>query len=192
MAYATVAQLREYLPDVPDDAETESLLQTVLERATAIVDAELGFQFAPYDYVAESKDVYAGAGGKWLYLPAHMPESVTAVDLISSRGLDGESTEAVTEYVESDRYRLYLDSGWLPRRWYRVTAVWGYGAVPEEIVEVTLEVAVNIWRGRDAMNWSTELGASGGGATPYRRALTWAQRSIIERVKGQFPRETAF
>jgi hypothetical protein len=190
--YATVAQLRQYLPDVPVDADNDALLTSVLERATAIVEAELGFEFAAYDYVADEKDVYAGAGGKWLYCPAHMPESVTAVDLVASRGGDSESTEAVTEYVESDRYRLYLDAGWLPRRWYRVTAVWGYGAVPTEIVEVTLEVAVNIWRGRDAMNWSTELGATSGGATPYRRALTWAQRSIIERVKGQFPRESAF
>jgi hypothetical protein len=192
MAYATVAQLRQYLPDVPVDADNEALLTSILERATAIVEAELGFAFAAYDYVAENKDAYSGAGGRWLYLPAHMPESVTAVDLVASRGLDGESTEAVTEYVESDRYRLYLDSGWLPRRWYRVTAVWGYGAVPAEIVEVTLEVAVNIWRGRDAANWSADLGASGGGATPYRRALTWAQRSIIDRVKRQYPPETTY
>ena len=197
MAYATVAQLREYLPDVPVDAENDALLTNVLERATAIVEAELGFAFAGYEptdygYLAEPKDVYSGIGGPWLYLPAHMPESVTAVDLVASRGSDNESTEAVTEYVEETRYRLYLDAGWLPRRWYRVAAVWGYGAVPAEIVEVTLEVAVNIWRGRDAMNWSTELGATSGGATPYRRALTWAQRSIIERVKGQYPRESAF
>jgi hypothetical protein len=42
------------------------------------------------------------------------------------------------------------------------------------------------------MNWSTELGAAGGGATPYRRALTWAQRSIIDRVKQQYPPEMTF
>lgn len=192
MAYATVDQLREYLPDIPAGTEEDALLSSVLERATAIVEAELGFAFAPWDYLAEARDVYTGAGGAWLYLPAHMPESVVKVALVALRGTGDESTAEVTTYLEDSRYRLYRDDGWLPRRWYRVTAVWGYGAAPAEIVEVTLEVAVNIWRGRDAMNWSTELGASGGGSTPYRRALTWAQRSIIERVKQQYPPETAF
>jgi hypothetical protein len=117
---------------------------------------------------------------------------VTSVDLVASRGSDSESTEAVTEYVEETRYRLYLDAGWQQRRWYRVSAIWGYGAVPSEIVEVTLEVAVNIWQGRSAMSWSGELGATGGGAMPYRRALTWAQRAIIDRVKGQYPKEPGY
>jgi len=53
-----------------------------------------------------------------------------------------------------------------------------------------LQVAVNIWRGRDAMQWSSSLGAEGGGAVSYQRALSWAQRSIIERVKTQYPGES--
>ena len=190
MAYASVAQLREYLKDLPASDETDDLLEAILERATALVDGELGFGFASYGYTASETDVYSGAGGKWLYLPAYQSGSLEDVALVSSRGTDDEDTDAETEYVEESRYRLYRDVGWLPWRFYRVSAVWGYGEAPEAIVEVTLQVAVNIWRGRDAMQWSSSLGAEGGGAVSYQRALSWAQRSIIERVKTQYPGES--
>jgi len=190
MAYASVAQLREYLKDLPASDETDDLLEAILERATALVDGELGFAFAAYGYTASEIDVYSGAGGKWLYLPAYQSGSLGDVALVSSRGTDDEDTEAETEFVQESRYRLYRDVGWLPRRYYRVSAVWGYGEAPEAIVEVTLQVAVNIWRGRDAMQWSSSVGAEGGGAVSYQRALSWAQRSIIERVKTQYPGES--
>lgn len=190
MAYASVTQLREYLKDLPASDETDDLLEAILERATALVDGELGFAFAAYGYTASEIDVYSGAGGKWLYLPAYQSGSLGDVALVSSRGTDDEDTEAETEFVQESRYRLYRDVGWLPRRYYRVSAVWGYGEAPEAIVEVTLQVAVNIWRGRDAMQWSSSVGAEGGGAVSYQRALSWAQRSIIERVKTQYPGES--
>ena len=189
MAYATVAQVREYLPQLGD--EDEALLEEVLERATDIIDGELGFSFAAYgEYaVATAKDVYSGAGGKWLYLPAHEADSIESVYLVSLRGTDDEDTEEVTEYVEETRYRLYWNDGWAKRSWYRVTAVWGYGAAPDRIVQVCLEVAVNVWRGRDSQSGATVLGAEG--ARPYHRSLSWAQKSIIERVKKAYPKEAA-
>ncbi|MDD5059300.1 MAG: hypothetical protein PHQ60_15695 [Sideroxydans sp.] len=191
MGYATVAQVREYLPQLGDD--DEALLEDVLDRATDIIDGELGFSFAAYDeYAAASnRDVYSGAGGKWLYLPAHEADSVESVYLVSQRGTDDEETDELTEYVVETRSRLYLEEGWLPRRWYRVAAVWGYGPAPDAIVQVTLEVAVNLWQGRDAVSWSGSLGVDGGSSRPYQRSLNWAQKSIIQRVKSQYPREAA-
>jgi len=189
VAYATVAQLREYLVDLPQEASTDNLLEAILDRATDIVNAELGFAFAEYGYETTERDVWSGAGGRYLYLPAYQEGSLESVCSVSSRATDDESTTEITDYAEESRWRLFRASGWDAWTWYRVSAIWGYGPAPDAIVEVTLEVAVNIWRGRDAMQWSSTLGAEGGGAMPYRRALTWAQRAVIDQVRKQYPQE---
>ena len=44
---------------------------------------------------------------------------------------------------------------------------------------------MNIWQGKDSLS-ATSLGAEG--ARPYHRSLTWAQKSIIERVRNQYPK----
>lgn len=183
MAYATATQLREYLDanQVADDAETTALLETILDRATDIVDGALGFSFSAYGD-ASAKDVRA-VGGEYLELPPYELGSVTSVYRVYDKGTSDEDTEEITDYVVLDDGRLYRQGGWTAGGWYRVTASWGYGPAPDAIVEVTLEVAVNIWRGRSALQWSNTYGDEGGGAVTYNRALTWAQRSIIDAVR---------
>lgn len=187
MSYATVDEIREYLPQLGDDDET--LLQVVLDRATDIVDGELGFSFGVYAETESAKDVWSGAGGRYLYLPCYEIGSIESVSLVSLRGTDDEDTEAEDEYVEeATGWKLYLDDGWLQRRWYRVEAIWGYGLAPEAITQVCLEVAVNMWQGKDSLS-ATSQGAEG--ARPYHRSLTWAQKNIIERVRNQYPKPRA-
>lgn len=181
MPYATFAQLRGYLEQLTDADET--LATAILERATGIVNDELGFEFAAYGASAD-RDIDAGWGGRYLYLPAHQEGSVTAVVQVSNRGMASELTTPITDYVVETRWRLYRASEWLPRTFYRVTAVWGPGPVPEQAVEVTLEVAVNIWRGRHTANFSSQLGADGG--STYNRALTWGQKSILQRLRARY------
>jgi hypothetical protein len=186
MAYATVAQLRGYLQQVGTTPADVTLMGEVLERATSIVDAELGFSFDGYQARA-ARDVWAGNGGQYLYLPAHEAGSLVTVHHVQGRGLVTETLRAVTDYVIERGWKLYRLAGWQRREWYRAVAAWGVGQAPASIVEVTLEVAVNIWQGRQATRFSENLGAEGG-AQMFYRALSWSQRSIIQREKQRFER----
>jgi hypothetical protein len=181
MSYATVVQLREYLVQVGSGAANDALLQSVLDRANSIVNEALGFEFAPYGE-ASGRDVECRHRQRWLEVPYHNAGTVATVEAISGRGTASEVTDALDGWLEEDDGRLYRDGGWAPG-WYRITAQWGYGPAPASIVEVELEVAVNIWRGRDASMWQSDIGVEGAGAVSYNRALTWAQRSIIDAVR---------
>jgi hypothetical protein len=184
-AYATVVDLREYLDQVRDTEATDAALETVLERATAMVDGVLGFHFSAYGETATERDVWSGAGGEFLYLPAHEAGSLTGITLVSGRGTDWEAETEITDYVVEERWRLYRYAGWTRRRWYRATAVWGLGDPPAEVVEVTLQVAVNLWQGRDAGRWSENVGE---GAVQYQRALGWPQRNTLAPVRNKYRR----
>lgn len=187
-AYATVTQLREYLGQVKAGEGVDAQLTAVLARATDIVNDALGFQFEAYGEEATAKDVRA-LDSEWLWLPAYQAGSIESIALVTSRGDSSESTETITGWVadEDERpYRVWRSGGWMHDVWYRVMAIWGYGAAPDAVVEVTIEVAVNIWRGRDAANWQATVGADGQGAVSFSRALTWAQRSIIDGVRARY------
>jgi len=182
VSYATVAQLREYLSQIPASETTDALLQDVLDRANRVVDGYLGFSFGAY--AEGDKDVRAPRNpDEWLEVPTHDAGTVTAVLAVSGRGSPGESTSAVMDYLEEDDGRLYRDAGWSANAWYRVSADWGYGEAPADVVEVELRVAVNIWQGRAASQWSSNVGVEGSGAVTYSRALTAAERSMLDAVR---------
>lgn len=185
MSYATVAELRAYLPQIKTDSETDELLATVLERANAIVNDALGFEFAEYAVTETVRDVECRHNRRWLELPAHQVGSVTTVESISGRGTAYEALSTETDWMEEPDGRLFRFGGWGMGAWYRIRALWGYGPAPATIVEVEIEIAVNIWRGRDASSWQSDTGADGQGAVGFNRALTWAQRSIIDGVRSR-------
>ena len=183
MAYITVAGLREYLPQVKAGVTEDTEMEHVIDRAHAIVGDALGFEFSAWADAASARDVLARNGGAWLWVPCYEEDSVTTVHLVSGRGTSGESLSTVDDWMEEDVWRLYANAGWLAPAWYRVTAIWGYGPAPESVVEVEIEAAVNIWRGRDAAVWQNEVGVSGQGAAPFNRALSWSQRDILKAVR---------
>lgn len=186
-SYASVAQLREYLGQVKSGATMDVMLQNILDRATAIVNGALGFSFAEYGAAADM-DVRA-QGGEYLEVPAYKAASLSAIKAVTARGTEYETTETVTGWTVDETVRPYLVyryGYWTPGQWYRVNAIWGYGPAPDEIVEVTLEAASNIWRAKDASFGQSEIGVQGQGAVNFNRALTWAQRSIIEAVRAAY------
>lgn len=176
MAYATVAQLRAYLPQVKSGSVTDNELQDVLTRATDVIDTYLGFAFA--GYVTAVKNVLANVG-EYLWIPAHERDSVTTVT-------QNGATVTVTAWYSDDKIRL---SGHLhnPNWWQRgvvaVTANWGYGTAPAAIVEICLEVAVNIWRSRDRGQFSDVVGVETGGQIEVARmgAFTAPQKAVLDR-----------
>jgi len=188
MTYAAISKLRAapYLKQVAVGATPDADLQAVLDRAEEIVNDALGFVFAAWALAATTRDVECRHGGRWLELPYHKAASVTAVKAISGRGTTDESTETITDWLEESDGRLYADAGHSSTTWYRVTAIWGYGPAPANIVEAELEIAVNIWMGGDAGNSQNTVGVDGQGARSFNRALTWAQRSIIDGVRARY------
>lgn len=183
-SYATVAQFKRYLKQLATvtDATVLADIQDVLDRATDIVDLALGFSFVAYG-AAAARDLRALGGDVWDIAPPHEIASVASVYEITSKGTTYESTSEITDYEELEDGRLFRGAGWAPGAWYRITAEWGYGPAPAAIVEVTLEVAVNIWRSSDRGQFSDVIGVEGGGAVGYQRALTNQQRMIIDQVR---------
>lgn len=189
-SYATTAELRAqpYMTQVATGAAADVALQAVLDRANAIVNDALGFAFAAYGVTATDRDV-RGDGSEYLRPPAYKAGSITGISRVTARGDTDETIEAITDYVvdELERpYRIWRAAGWQRQAWYRMTAIWGYGEAPESVVEVELEVAMNIWRSAAGTSFGTSVGIEGGGAAGVNRALTWAQRSILDGVRSSY------
>jgi hypothetical protein len=185
MAYVTVADLRGYLKQVEVGAAKDAELQTVIDRAHSILDDALGFEFA--GFAAGDQDVRSPlVRSAWLEVPFHDPGTVTDVAMVFGRGRTTETTQAVDDWLEEDDGRVYLDGGWSARTWYRVTADWGYGDAPDSIVEVELQLAINLWRGKDRGMYSDVIGVEGGGAVGYQRSLTNLQRMIVDDVRRRY------
>ena len=186
-SYATVAQFRDYLKQVTPTAASDEQVQAILDRSTSIVDNGLGFSFAGYE--TGTKKV-RGSATAYLALPAHEAVSVAQVVRLA----DGEAMGDWEELDNGSLYRVddYGAEGCWGQYRYSVTADWGYGSAPASIVEVTLEIAVNIWRSRDAGRFSNVVGVEGSGGVGYEGALTPLQRQIIKRVRAQYQKEWLF
>lgn len=188
MAYVTAANFggaQGYLTQVDiANSNTLAIVNGILDRATDIVDKRLGFGFAAWPS-ASVKQVRAPYGA-YFNIPPHQQGSVT---LVKTMGDD----DLVGYWVETDNGRLYAvdaygnEGDWRASR-YKVTAVWGYGPVPEAVKEVTLELAVNIWQSREAGRFSRVVGVAGGGAVGYEDALTPMQKMVLDDIKDSYVR----
>ncbi len=176
--YITAADIRAYLPQTRDtDAP---LMNAIAVRATDRVNAALGFTFSGY---AVGTRVVSTYGGKYLHLPPHQQGSVTAV-------LWGTYTVPSSYYREQPDGALYYQSPWGHPTWgiadYSVTAAYGYGQPPEVIQQVTLEVAVNIWRSKEKGSFTDDVGVEGSGGQRFVGGLTRQQRADIDAIKAQY------
>lgn len=190
MDYATAASLRAYLDQVEDTTATDELLGDILTRASATVRTSLrslladpSFDFAA-DYAAATTKIITAYGGVVLLLPPHLAASVTEVEYVVTT--NPTTWAALTdEWTEQEDGSLYRDYGWGYGYHpggvrYRVTARWGYGDVPSEIEQVTLELAVNMWRSKDKGGFTDVVGVEGAGGIRAVAHLTTGQRAVLE------------
>jgi hypothetical protein len=196
-AYVTHTQLRAYLPQATTGPADDQLLDAMGARATAMIDTALGWSFAAYG-AASSQDVLAPeAPSVYLKLPPYQAGSITSVAGVLFKGTTGETLTTLTDWDELDRFYLYRDLGWSGQQllgvggwgsypWYRVTAIWGYGPVPDDIVELALELAVNMWRSKDKGGFSEIIGADGGGAVRFVAGLNAQQKMILQNIRRKF------
>lgn len=199
-AWATTAQMYAYLEQLTPDSETDTLLSGILNRATGVVRAALyPVDFAGYGS-ASTRRVFA-YGTLTLTLPSYQSGSISSVTMGGS---------AVTDYTVQPDGSLYRAGGWgysptagvlepfspYATGWVAgqgtevvVTAAWGYGEPPDEIVEVVLEVAVNIWHSRANARFTDVVGitgASGDVGVGYEKGLTALQQMVIAATKARF------
>jgi hypothetical protein len=187
-AWATQEQLRMRLPQVTETSDNDTLMDECLTNATGIVRdalrsllADPAFDFAEYG-VASTKLV-RGYGTQYLTIPAHEAGTVTLVEYMSGQNPAAYSTVA-DEYLEESG-QLYRSYGWGGTPRYRITAVWGYGPVPAAIEELTLELAVNIWRSKDKGGFTEIVGVEGSGGIRAITGLNKQQYMILENVRNQ-------
>jgi hypothetical protein len=165
MAYATLAQLKAYLNQITDDSQ-DALLEDVLDRATAIIDTVVGYSFAP-----------AASGERVVYGNGTEPDYIEqAGALVVTR----ESLTGAAYHSQSLSGAPYgLTGGWLAGVPYTVTADFGVAAtVPLDIQECCLQLAVRIWRAKDA-GFSDVVGVEGSGDVGYNGALPALVKKIL-------------
>ena len=187
MSLITKADVYQYLDQLTVSAENDALLDAVIPRAEDIIAEYLGYTWSAYDSVASTM-IVTGSSTPWLSLPPHQPGTVTLVTL------EGQTSAYTTDYTEQPDGTLYLNnslpygrSGWYPYR-YSVTAKWGYGAVPESLKEVAIELTVNIIREKDKGMFSDVIGVDGanGVTVGYQRAFTNRQLAILNIYRRKF------
>lgn len=183
MAYATVDNLRSYLPQVDPGDAIDADMADILDRATNLVQNELGskFVFIPIGTAlpsAAAKTVFSEAS-QWLKLPPYTEGSITLI-------VEYGATTAITDYEErwdAGSGYLWREVGWAGLR-YTVTAQWGLGRPTPAITELTLEVAVNLWRGKDRGMFQEIQGSPTSGATiRFIGGLTKEQKDLIAKER---------
>lgn len=165
--YAELAELKD-MRQVTDNA-TDDALQKRLTRASRAIDDRTGRRFyadgsvSARSYRTSGRTV-AGDDGELLLVD----DISTTTGLIVEVG-DGTSWTAVTDYLTEPENAiargraieaLIRDCGrWSTRR-VRVTADWGWPAVPDNIVEATLLLANRRFMRRDSpegvSGWATD------------------------------------
>lgn len=179
MAYVTANELGDYLPQV-DVGDQDDALIRVIARAEAAVNGVLGFAYN--GYTNSTTEMVRHIGGPYMKLPPHQRGSVTAVAYLSGTEIDPdywyERSTGSLGAVDSVGSEYIWESGF-----YNVTANWGYGSVPDDVKEVVLELAVTMWQGRSSGKFSDVVGAEGGGAIGYHKALTQFQRMVLVNAR---------
>ncbi len=182
-SYASVADLREYLFELPASAEDDVVLQKILNRVSSIVD-EAVYPVVFSSSHSTSVERVTSYGGTLLYLPPHQ---VGGSIMVSYNG------SAITGWSEDDDGDLYLATEWAtttPDLPYLVTAPWGYGSPPEAVVEVVLEMAVNIWHSRANARFSDVVGVQSehSAAVGYEKGMTALQKQALLKVRNRLRR----
>ncbi len=170
--YAQLSDALQYLPDVTD-ASDQATLQAILERASRAIDSYLNV--APDYFAAVSPPPvernFRGTGTAYLPVPP-------LFDLQSVKVSGG----SITDY-DYDPTNGYLIRRW-PSRWpymseITITARFGFAAVPADITEACLQIAVRWWRGRDEA-FSGVIGGINRDGQIIERGLPASARTILD------------
>lgn len=184
MAYVNVTDFigsSGYLNQV-DAADPNNLTKAtaVIARAEKIVNGVLEFEFAGF---ANEERAVRSQYGPYFPLPAHDPGSVSKVTTTGGTEITDfeEKNNGILYAVNSDGYEF----NWNAAR-YLITADWGYGDPTDDVKEIVLEVAVNIWRSAESGRFTNVVGAVDGGSVGYESALTPFQKMVLKDIRNSW------
>ncbi len=168
--YATLVELKSMRRIEPGDTADDTLLQSRLTRASRAIDDRCGRRF--YADGSATARTYRTAGR---VASGRDGELLLVDDISATAGLivevgDGTAWTAVTDYTSEPENAvargraiegLRRDCGyWSTNRRVRVTANWGWPAVPDGIVEATLLLANRRFKRKDSpegvSGWAAE------------------------------------
>ena len=154
MPYATTAQVKAYLPDLGTDHDT--VLGDIAERASRIIDRFTGRRF---DTVVEAR-LFEGTGTNRIFVSDLVSVSLIRVKQDGTIGITWTTVPASNYFLGPPRRSEWpaqlVDVGItstvsgfpLGYRTVEITGTWGWAAVPKDIEEATIELAVQMWRSR--------------------------------------------
>jgi hypothetical protein len=161
--YATTANFRVYLR-LPDEADTDDAIvyEPALETASRLVDKACGRQFGS---VTATARYYTPRWSRTLsQYVADVDDfmSITSLAVATDTALTQTFSTAVTDFLKWPVNAAADGEPWTQLRFgpaatvletpgsLRVTALWGWTAVPDAIVQATLLQAARIAKRRDA------------------------------------------
>lgn len=192
MAIITLPDIRGYLDQLSElgdakEAIADAILNQIIPRAEAIVLRELGPAYVFGTYPAASQKRIYHSGGSALNLPPH--DTTTGITAVRYGASDATVMAATDYYYDNGALYVAGSLGYGPAQWpqwapgvYFVTGKWGFGPAPDDVKEVCLEVAVNLWRGKDRGMWTEVVGAETTGLR-FTGGLTKTQKDILRNVK---------
>lgn len=147
--YATLDDLKHYAyhAGVRDEVRWED----IIPRASRVIDgcchvAPGWFRAAPQQACEQS---YDGSGTRWLAIDPLVCNSIQFVEYAFSESFTPDYTLRIDKFGQ--HFLIAADGEcWLEGDSVLITARWGWPSVPEDVKEATIELAVAMWRQRDA------------------------------------------
>jgi hypothetical protein len=187
-SYATIANLREYLPQIASGATNDAMLGRILERARGAVDNVLRFSFFDVDVTTGTATSWPSAAARtvptmpterWIRLPSYKLGSVATITYTN----DTNTTTTLSDWSEDwngGEFCLFHLDGWKYSP-YIVTAQWGFGPPIPIVTEICLELAVNIWRTREKGSF-VEAQGQGGTTIKAVGAISPQQKEALQQI----------
>lgn len=157
MPYADLDNLiADYIPEAKSQREKDAVGR-ILMSVSAFVDS---YTKRPAGYFAPAADEVSmkrvrGEGREFLRLPVHVFGSITQIDNETFTAWSArvyESDKSGWLYFESEEFgnESNFSTGYCYKRWtdsrvYKVTARWGYAAVPLPVVEAVRLITARIY-----------------------------------------------
>lgn len=203
--YATAAQIRAFAPQTQPDAlggEGADTWTTLATAASRLFDnlAEVSDGFFAAASATASNREFIGDGTAYLKLDPYT-ELVTVT--INDGTIDDPdfTTDNVPDYVARDGMLIALDkvspaitdlsgrfSGWPVGKQIRVSAKWGFAAIPKDVTFAVIQLALHSWRLADpafAVLSDSDKAAQNGNIPAFAKA-------IAEQYRRQYSRSFVF
>lgn len=196
MAYAELGDFKQYVIDpkvTSEPSDFDDTLEAILERSSALVDLYCR-RPGPDGFRAIGSEPRTFDGDGTQRLAVGQIRSTTLLR-VRRPGLDWEEVEdyvlrpASSRLPQGHPHRSLELTGVADvfpagHDTVEVTGLWGWAAVPADVVQATLTIAVRIWRARGA-GFSDVIGISAepGDQLTFVKALTAETRMILDRYR---------